>query len=69
MSFFGALNNGGIRGPEVAINQAAGKLLPDSGSGIRFSSAQINQQSTLLAGLAPYSYGQGITGDDPHKTN
>jgi len=58
MSFFGALNNGGIRGPDVAINQAGGNLLPNSGSGIRFSSAQINQQSSLLSGVSPYSYGQ-----------
>jgi len=62
MSFFGGLNNGGIRGPEVAINQAGGSLLPNSGSGLRFSSAQINQQSSLLSGIAPYSYGQGVTG-------
>jgi hypothetical protein len=64
MSFFGALNNGGIRGPEVAINQDGGNLLPNDGSGIRFSSAQINQQSSLLAGVTPYSYGQGVTGEN-----
>ncbi|KAJ1468540.1 hypothetical protein T484DRAFT_1755107 [Baffinella frigidus] len=73
MSFFGNLNGGGIKGPDVVINGDVGSLLPKSSSGMRFSSAQINKQESLLGGVAPYSYGQGSVSDDishqvtPHK--
>ena len=73
MSLFANLNGGGIKGPDVVINGDGGSLLPTSSSGMRFSSAQINKQDTLLGGIAPYHYGQGSVSDDiaqqitPHK--
>jgi hypothetical protein len=73
MSFFGNLNGGGIKGPDVVINGDGGSLLPTSSSGLRFSSAQINKQDSLLSGINPYDYGQGSVSDDiayqvtPHK--
>jgi len=60
MSLFANLNGGGIKRPDVVINGDGGSLLPTSFSGMRFSSAQINKQNTLLGGIAPYHYGQGI---------
>ena len=71
MSIFAGLA-GGIKGPDVAINADGGSLLPTT-DGMRFSSAQINQQDTLLSGIKPYDYGAGSTSDDiahqiiPHK--
>ena len=73
MSIFAGLQRGGIKGPDVVINGDGGSLLPTSSSGMRFSSAQINKTDSLLAGIKPYSYGQGSTSDDisygvvPHK--
>ena len=73
MSIFSGLQSGGIRGPDVVINGDGGSLLPSSASGVRFSSAKINQTSALLSGIKPYSYGAGSTSDDisygvvPHK--
>jgi hypothetical protein len=73
MSLFANLNGGGIKGPDVVINGDGGSLLPTSSSGMRFSSAKINQQDKLLGGIAPYHYGQGSVSDDiaqqvtPHK--
>lgn len=73
MSFFGNLKGGGINGPDVVINGDGGSLLPTSSSGMRFSSAQINQQNKLLSGVTAYDYGQGSVSDDishqvtPHK--
>ncbi|KAJ1467192.1 hypothetical protein T484DRAFT_3631785 [Baffinella frigidus] len=73
MSFFGNLQGGGIKGPDVVINGDGGSLLPSSSSGIRFSSAHINQQNQLLSGVTAYDYGQGSVSDDiayqvtPHK--
>jgi hypothetical protein len=73
MSLFSGINNSKIKGPDVVINGDGGSLLPTAGSGIRFSSAKINQTSSLLSGIKPYSYGAGSTSDDitygvnPHK--
>ena len=64
MSIFSGLQSGGIRGPDVVINGDGGTLLPSSASGVRFSSAKINQTSSLLSGIKPYSYGAGSTSDD-----
>ena len=73
MSIFAGLQSGGIKGPDVVINGDGGSLLPTSASGVRFSSAKINQTPALLSGIKPYSYGAGSTSDDisygvvPHK--
>ena len=73
MSLFSGVKNGNIKGPDVVINGDGGSLLPTASSGIRFSSAQINQNPSLLSGIKPYSYGAGSTSDDitygvtPHK--
>jgi hypothetical protein len=73
MSLFGNLQGANIKGPDVVINGDSGSLLPTSTSGMRFSSAEVNQQSKLLSDLQPYSYGQGSVSDDiaqqvtPHK--
>ena len=73
MSLFGNLQGANIKGPDVVINGDGGSLLPTSSSGMRFSSAEVNQQSKLLSDLQPYSYGQGSVSDDiaqqvtPHK--
>ena len=73
MSLFSGVNNGKIKGPDVVINGDGGSLLPTTSSGIRFSSAQINQTPSLLSGIKPYSFGAGSTSDDitygvnPHK--
>ncbi|KAJ1464857.1 hypothetical protein T484DRAFT_1757790 [Baffinella frigidus] len=64
MSFFGNLNGGGIKGPDVVINGDGGSLLPTGQSGMRFSSAQINKQDSLLSGINAYDYGQGSVSDD-----
>jgi hypothetical protein len=72
MSIFAGLQSGGIKGPDVVINGDGGSLLPTS-SGLRFSSAKINQTPSLMAGINPYDYGPGSTSDDiaygvtPHK--
>jgi len=73
LSIFAGLQGGGIKGPDVVINGDGGSLLPTSASGVRFSSAKINQTPALLSGIKPYSYGAGSTSDDisygvvPHK--
>ena len=73
MSIFSGVQSASIRGPDVVINGDGGSLLPSSQSGVRFSSAKINQTSELLSGIKPYSYGAGSTSDDisygvnPHK--
>jgi hypothetical protein len=73
MSLFGNLQSANIKGPDVVINGDGGSLLPTSSAGMRFSSAEINQQSQLLSDVKPYRYGQGSVSDDiaqqvtPHK--
>ena len=72
MSFFGELKGGGIRPPDVQINQDGGNLLPTA-SGVRFSGAQINKTNNLLSNIDAYSYGQQSVSDDmaygvnPHR--
>ena len=73
MSLLDNLKGASIKGPDVVINGDKGSLMPTSSSGMRFSSAEINQQPSLLSDLKPYSYGQGSVSDDiaqqvtPHK--